>query len=84
MRWALAERQGIGLKEKVHTIRKTKGKGCMRMNSLKNRLQFLAAVLLLVLVVFMAWYLLFQKPGSLYTPDGTLVCHPHERMVKAA
>ncbi len=55
----------------------------MRMNSLKNRLQLLAAVLLLALVVFMAWYLLFQRPGSLYTPDGTLVCHPHERMVKA-
>ncbi len=54
----------------------------MRMNSLKNRLQLLAAVLLLALVVFMAWYLLFQKPRSLYMPDGTLVCHPHERMVK--
>ena len=56
----------------------------MQMNSLKNRLQLLAAVLLLVLIVFMALYLLFQKPGSIHAPDGTLVCHPHERMVKAA
>lgn len=43
------------------------------MKSLKNRLQIFAAILLLLGVAFMVWYVLFHVPGQGKWPDGTLV-----------
>lgn len=46
------------------------------MNSRRHRLQIAAAVFLLLLVVFAAWYLMFYLPGRMAEPEGTLVCIP--------
>lgn len=43
------------------------------MNSLKERLQILLAVILLGTAVFCIWYLLFYMPARMAEPEGTLV-----------
>lgn len=52
------------------------------MNSLKNRLQLLAAILLLLGLVFMIWYVLFYRPGLGSGPDGTLVSNFIGKLVR--
>lgn len=52
------------------------------MKSLKNRLQLLAAILLLSGLIFMVWYVLFHRPGTGYGPDGTLVLNSIGKLVK--
>lgn len=73
------------VRESAHTIGKNmsgglwslaeimREKGVCDMNSLKNGLHFLTAVLLLLLIGFMVWYVLFYMPGAELTVDGTLV-----------
>ena len=46
------------------------------MNTRWQRLQILAAVFLLLLAVFAAWYLMFELPGRRAAPEGTLICLP--------
>jgi hypothetical protein len=43
------------------------------MNSLKERLQMVAVVFVLGMLVFCLWYLLFYMPGKMAEPEGTLV-----------
>lgn len=43
------------------------------MNSLKNKLIFLTAVVLLVLSMGLVWHLVFYRQDRLANPDGTLV-----------
>jgi len=51
------------------------------MKSLKNRLQIAVAVLLLLGLVFMVWYVLFYMPGQVKKPDGTLVSNFFGKLV---
>jgi len=52
------------------------------MNSLKERLQILIAVLLLGMAVFCIWYLLFYMPARMNEPDGTLVYRIPGKLVR--
>lgn len=52
------------------------------MNSLKDGLHFLTAVLLLLLIGFMVWYVLFYMPGSELSVDGTLVWNEVGKLVR--
>jgi len=54
----------------------------MQMNSLKSRLQMAAAILLLLGLALMVWYVLFRMPGQGKWPDGTLVSNFFGKQVK--
>ncbi len=51
------------------------------MNSFKDGLHFITAILLLLLIGFMVWYVLFYLPEPEIRSDGTLVYHEVERLV---
>lgn len=51
------------------------------MNSFKNGLQFLAALVMLAVIVFMVWYVMFYIQGPEISSDGTLVYRGNETMV---
>lgn len=52
------------------------------MNSLKNGLQFLAALALLAVIVFLVWYVMFRMAGPDIGTGGTLVKHTFEQAGK--
>jgi len=52
-------------------------------NSLKDRIHFLTAVLLLLLIGFTVWYVLFYTQGPEIGSDGTLVYHEIGKLVAA-
>ena len=51
------------------------------MNSLKNGLHFLTALLLLLLIIVMVWYVLFYMPGAELSVEGTLVWNEAGKLV---
>lgn len=51
------------------------------MNSMRQKVQFLAAILLLLAIVFVVWYVLFYVPGPTVGPDGTLVWDDFGKLV---
>lgn len=51
------------------------------MNFLKNRLQLLAAIVLLVLIMVAVWYLFLESPGNDALTNGTLVERTTGRLV---
>lgn len=51
------------------------------MNKAKRKAQLLAAILLLLVIVFMVWYVLFYMPDSGSGPDGTLVSNFSGKLV---
>lgn len=51
------------------------------MNSLKDGLHFITAILLLALIGFTVWYVLFYLQGPEISSDGTLVYREVERLV---
>ncbi len=53
------------------------------MNSLKDKLHFLTAVLLLLLIGFTVWYVLFYLQGPKVSADGTLVYREIGKLVGA-
>lgn len=53
------------------------------MNSLKDRIHFLTAILLLLLIGFTVWYVLFYLQGPEVSSDGTLVYREIGRLVGA-
>ena len=53
------------------------------MNSLKDKLHFVTAVLLLLLIGFTVWYVLFYFQGPKISADGTLVYHEIRKLVGA-
>ena len=53
------------------------------MNSLKDKLHFVTAVLLLLLIGFTVWYVLFYLQGPMISADGTLVYHEIGKLVGA-
>lgn len=53
------------------------------MNSLKDKLHFVTAVLLLLLIGFTVWYVLFYLQGPKISADGTLVYHEIRKLVGA-
>ena len=58
-------------------------KGSVVMNSLKDRLHFITAILLLLLIGFTVWYVLFYLQGPEVSTDGTLVYREIGRLVGA-
>ena len=53
------------------------------MNSLKDKLHCVTAVLLLLLIGFTVWYVLFYLQGPKVSADGTLVYHEIGKLVGA-
>lgn len=51
------------------------------MNFLKKRLQLLAAIVLLVMIIVAVWYLFLKAPGNDPRTNGTLVEQTTERLV---
>ena len=51
------------------------------MNFLKNRLQLLAAIVLLSVIMVAVWYLFLESPGNDARTNGTLVEQTTERLV---
>ena len=51
------------------------------MNSIKDKLHFLTAILLLLLIGFTVWYVLFYIQGPELSYDGTLVYREVGRLV---
>lgn len=51
------------------------------MNFLKKRLQLLAAIVLLVLIMAAVWYFFLKSPGNDALTNGTLVDRTMERLV---
>ena len=51
------------------------------MNFLKNRLQLLAAIVLLIVIMVAVWYLFLESPGNDARTNGTLVEQTTERLV---
>ena len=51
------------------------------MNSIKDKLHFLTALLLLFLIGFTVWYVLFYLQGPEVSSDGTLVYREVGRLV---
>lgn len=51
------------------------------MNSIKDKLHFLTAILLLILIGFTVWYVLFYLQGPNVSSDGTLVYQEVGRLV---
>ena len=58
-------------------------KGSVVMNSLKDRIHFLTAILLLLLIGFTVWYVLFYLQGPEVSSDGTLVYREIGKLVGA-
>lgn len=52
------------------------------MNSLRDRLHFLTAILLLLLIGFSVWYVLFYLQGPEVCSDGTLVYREIRRLAE--
>ena len=53
----------------------------IEMNSIKDKLHFLTAILLLFLIGFTVWYVLFYLQGPEVSSDGTLVYQEVGRLV---
>jgi len=53
------------------------------MNSLKDRIHFLTAIILLLLIGFTVWYVLFYLEGPEVSSDGTLVYREIGKLVGA-
>ena len=53
------------------------------MTSLRDRLNFLTAILLLLLIGFSVWYVLFYLQGPEVCSDGTLVYREIRRLAEA-
>ncbi len=53
------------------------------MNSLKDGLHFLTALLLLGLIAFTVWYVMFDMQGPDVSAEGTLVYREIGRLVSA-
>ena len=51
------------------------------MNSIKDKLHFFIAILLLILIGFTVWYVLFYLQGPEVSFDGTLVYRESGRLV---